>query len=232
MIGIIGALDVEVANLVSLLEEKEISVISDIKYVSGLLYGKEVVVAKCGVGKVFAAMCTQTMIIVYKPEIIINTGVAGGLSSRLSVYDLVIADKLVQHDLDTVAMGDDLGMISGINIVDISCARNLADIFVRCSYELGYKYHVGKIATGDQFVCSSNKVEEIIDNFDAIACDMEGGSIAQVCYVNNIDFIVVRCISDKADEKSHVDFFSFVERAAERSIKLLEEFIKKYERNN
>jgi len=229
MIGIIGALNIEVENLISLLEDKEVETISGILYVRGFLYGKEVVIATCGVGKVFAGICTQTMILKYRPNGIINTGVAGGLVDSLSVYDLVIANEFVQHDMDTSGLGDEIGMISGLDIVDIPCSEKLVSSLCKNANVLEYRYHVGKIATGDQFITSRDRSKEIVDTYNAIACDMEGGAIAQVCYINNIDFVGLRCISDGANESADTDFLSFAKEAAERSTKLIIEFIKGYE---
>ena len=225
MIGIIGALSIETDELIFMLDNRQAEIISGIKYVHGFLYGKEVVVAKCGIGKVFAGICVQTMILKYDPKVIINTGVAGGLDSSLKVYDLVIADELVQHDMDTSGLGDPLGMISGLDIVEIPCARKLVDEFCGCADKLAVNYRVGRIATGDQFVSNRKRIDEIVGEFSAIACEMEGGAIAQVCYVNNVDFIVVRCISDLADEESSIDYLSFAKGAADRSLKLLLEYL-------
>ena len=226
MIGIIGALTIETEELISMLTEKKIETISGMDFIRGFIFDKEVVVAKCGVGKVFAGICAQTMILKYSPDLIINTGVAGGLDRKLNIYDFVIADSLVQHDMDTTSIGDPLGMISGPNIIDIPCSQKLVLTFSRCADRLGIPYHIGKIATGDQFISSRESVEQIVANFGAIACEMEGAAVAQVCYVNDVDFIIIRCLSDMADEESSENFLSFSRTAAEKSIKLLLEFLK------
>ena len=119
MIGIIGAMGVEVLALAELLENKKCEKISGIEYMSGTIYGKDVVLAVCGIGKVFAAICAQTMILKYNPDVIINTGVAGTLSDELSIGDIAIADSVVQHDMDTSPLGDPVGMLSDINIIKI-----------------------------------------------------------------------------------------------------------------
>jgi len=226
MIGIIGALSIETDELISKLTMKETETISGMDFVHGFIYDQEVVIARCGIGKVFAGICAQTMILRYKPDIIINTGIAGGLDSNMDIYDFVIADSLVQHDMDTTGIGDPLGMISGLGIIDIPCSKFLVEEFSKCAESLGIPYHIGKIASGDQFVSSKEKIEYIVNNFGAVACEMEGAAIAQVCYANSVDFIVIRCLSDKADEGSSEDYFTFSKKAADRSSKLVLEYLK------
>ncbi len=229
MIAIIGAMSVEVKGLIKLLQNKEVTNISGVDYVQGQLFGKTVVIAKCGVGKVFAALCCQTMILKYQPEIVINTGVAGGLDSSLEINDMVIADNLVQHDLDTSLLGDVVGTIIGLGRVNIPCSKKLIKAFKQAAENLGFPYRVGKIASGDQFIGSVDKAQNIVKKFSAMACEMEGAAIAQVCYVNKTDFIVIRSISDITDGKSHKNFIFTAEKAAKQAIGLLQEFIKNYE---
>lgn len=121
MIGIIGAMHIEVETVKSLMENKVSETVSGMEFVSGTLFGRKIVVAVCGIGKVAAAMCAQTMILKYSPECIINTGVGGSLDPELHICDVVIAESLVQHDMDTSPLGDPVGLISGINIVNIPC---------------------------------------------------------------------------------------------------------------
>ena len=229
MIGIIGAMSLEINGLLKLMSNKTKKKISGVDFHLGLINGKEVAIAKCGVGKVAAAYCTQAMIMEYKPSLIINTGVAGGIADVLEVEDIVIASDLVQHDLDTTILGDILGMIPGINRIHIPCSKKAIKSFSLCAENLGYPYYVGRIASGDQFISSKEKIKYIADNFHALACEMEGAAIAQVCYMNKVDVIVIRSISDKADEKSLFDFLSFAKRAAKKSINLLLEFLKRQE---
>ena len=131
-IGIIGALKVEIEGINEKMENKETLTLSGIDFVRGDLYGKKIVTAVCGVGKVFAAMCAQTMILGFSPEIIINSGVAGSLCKELSIGDVVIGEKLVQHDIDTTALGDEKGLISGINKVYIETDKKISDMLKAC----------------------------------------------------------------------------------------------------
>lgn len=227
MIGIIGAMEVEVAALKNDMENKEVFEISGIEFVKGTLCGKEAVVAKCGVGKVFAALCAQTMILKFSPDCIINTGVAGSLSEKLGVCDVAVADSVVQHDMDTSAIGDPVGLISGINIVNIPADKKVSDLLTEVVSDLGINTYSGTVASGDQFISSAEKKDYIMKTFGAVACEMEGAAIGHVCYVNGVPFGVVRAISDNADGSSHMDFPTFAASAAEISIKTVKEFVRR-----
>lgn len=226
MIGIIGAMRIEVETIKSLMQNKEAQTVSGVEYVSGTLHGKEIVVAVCGIGKVAAAMCAQTMILKYSPEAIINTGVGGSLSEKLNICDVAIAESLVQHDMDTSPLGDPVGLISGINIINIPCDGAVVEKLEKCVEALGnIKAARGVIASGDQFIADGAKKDYIKNNFDAIVCEMEGASIAQVCYTNGVPFGVVRAVSDCADGSSHMDYGEFLPVAAANAAKLIELFV-------
>ena len=225
-IGIIGAMSCETAALKAMLKDVQSSTVSGVEYSSGRLFGHDVVIATCGIGKVFAAICTQTMILNYSPDIIINTGVAGALSHELSVCDIAVASDVVQHDMDTSAIGDPVGLISGINIVNIPAHKELSDEIVKAAETVGIKAVLGTIASGDLFVASEDKKAFIRSTFSAIACEMEGASIGQVCYVNNTPFAVIRAISDGGGEEAAMSYDKFVELAAENSVKLVCEVVK------
>lgn len=227
MIGIIGAMRIEVETIKSLMEIEETKTISGVEYVSGKLHGKEIVVAVCGIGKVAAAMCAQTMILTYSPECIINTGVGGSLSTELNICDIAISESLVQHDMDTSPLGDPLGLISGINIVNIPADEKVVSLLEKAVESLGnIKAVKGIIASGDQFIASGEKKKFITENFGAIVCEMEGASIAQVCYTNGVPFGVVRAVSDCADGSSHMDYGEFLPVAAANAAKLIEYFVR------
>lgn len=220
-IGIIGAMQCETAALCEMLEGDICEKISGVEYHSGKLMGQDVIVATCGIGKVFAAICAQTMILKYSPDIIINTGVAGTLTSELSVCDVALSKSVVQHDMDTSAIGDPVGLISGINIIDIPASDDLCKKAQRSAEEIGLKAISGTIASGDIFVADEGRKSFIRNTFSAIACEMEGASIGQVCYVNSVPFIVIRAISDGGDEGAAMSYDKFVTIAAENSVKLL-----------
>ncbi|MBQ7669172.1 MAG: 5'-methylthioadenosine/adenosylhomocysteine nucleosidase [Clostridia bacterium] len=225
MIGIIGAMDIEVDILKGLLEDARTEKISNIEFVSGKLFGRHAVVAKCGIGKVFAATCTEAMILKYSPELIINTGVAGSLSGKLSTLDVAIAKAVVQHDFDTSALGDRKGQVSGLDSVEIHAdpAIGLALEGIVKGMGLGCEY--GIIASGDRFICSAEEKRALAKGFSAVACEMEGGAIGHVCTVNKVPFAVIRAISDSADGNSTMDYSTFSEKAAKISAKIVENFI-------
>ena len=226
MIGIIGAMSAEVDALKSILENKSTQTISGVEFVSGKLYGKDVVVAQCGIGKVFAAISAQTMILRYGTAAIINTGVAGTLDDEIGILDLAISSGVVQHDMDTTAIGDAPGLISGINVVEISASARLCELVRRLATEQGNKSKLGIIASGDQFINNSGRKAYIRDTFGAIACEMEGASIGHVCYVNGVEFVIIRCISDNASGEAEMEYPEMVKIAALRSQKLVEAIIK------
>ena len=226
MIGIIAAMNVEMESLRSHIENPVTETVGGVTYVSGRLEGQEVVTAVCGVGKVFAALCAQAMILRYRPECIINTGVAGTLTDRLSVGDIAVSTGVVQHDMDTSPIGDPLGLISGINKVVLPADEALAKKLTACASALGIKTLPGIVASGDQFVASAARKAFIVGQFDAIACEMEGAAVGQACYVNGVPFCVLRAISDSADGSSHMDFPAFTRMAAEQSVRLLLAFLR------
>lgn len=226
-IGIIGAMDVEVEELIGSMENIKKEDVSSTVYYEGTLQGKNVVVAKCGVGKVHAAVCAQTMILKYKPDLIINTGVAGSLNSGLDIADLVISDNVVQHDMDTSGLGDPIGLISGMNLINIPCSKSLVEKIESSAKTIeGTNVFVGTIASGDQFICSQDKKDYIVKHFHALCAEMEGAAIGHVCYLNNTDFCIVRAISDKADGSAHMDFPTFAKIAAKKSTQLINTFLK------
>lgn len=227
MIGIIGAMKIEVEQLKSLMENVSVEQISGIGFHVGQLCGKQVVVAVSGIGKVNAAICTQTMILKFAPSMIINTGVAGGIGKDIKILDIVVADAVVQHDMDTSPVGDPVGLISGINLIEIPCSTTIADKLEAAAKALSNpKVFRGIIATGDQFLNKAEDIKYIGDTFGALATEMEGASIGQVCYINHVDFCVVRTISDGGDEASHLDYPKFLELAVKDSIQLMLSFLK------
>ncbi len=227
-IGIIGAMEVEVNELVSRLEYKDSQEIGGITFYTGALLGKTVVIAKCGIGKVFAAMCAEIMILKFAPKLIVNTGVGGALSGGLNTGDIVVADKLCQHDMDTSPIGDPVGLVSGINRIWFETDERAREILLSSAGEMGLFAAVGSIATGDRFVATRELKEQIVANFGASACEMEGGAIAQVAFVNKTPFIVVRAISDSADGEASMDYPTFLGIAAENSTNLTLSLIRRY----
>ncbi len=225
MLGIIAAMRVEAMELIEKMTAKTEVIISGITFTSGKLHGKDAVVAVCGIGKVFASMCAQTMILTYHPDAIVNTGVGGTLTDKLSICDMALSVNLVQHDMDTSALGDPVGLISGINVVYLPADKHLIETIL--SPEVAGNTHIvpGTIASGDQFIGGGARKQWIVEQFGAIACEMEGAAVAQVCYVNKVPFAVLRAISDNADGTSCDDYPAFVEKAAHVSASIVERLI-------
>ena len=218
MIGIIGAMDIEIERINARLEDKTTEIISGVCYTSGKIGGNEVVTAICGIGKVFAAICTQTMILRYKPDAIINSGIAGTLSDKVGVLGTVVATALVQHDMDTSPLGDPKGLISGINIIEFPTDEALAEKICK---NIKTPYIRGIIASGDCFVADIEKKETIRDTFNAVSCEMEGAAVAHVCYMSKVPFCVVRTISDGANEGSTPTYEEFRVKAADLSSEIM-----------
>ncbi len=228
MIGIIGAMSVETDRIKKMLSERSTEKISGIEFVRGKLGANDVVVAQCGIGKVFAAICAQTMILKYAPEKIINTGVAGTLTEEVGLLDIAVSTSVVEHDMDTSPIGDPVGLISGINIINIPASKTLVSDIYNAAERIGKRCVCGVIASGDQFIADKEKKNRIKNTFSAIACEMEGAAIGHVCYVNGVDFAVIRCISDNADDTAGaMDYPELCEKAAEQSQELLFELLGK-----
>ena len=227
-IGIIGAMEPEVFSLVEKLEDKKIDTVSGIDFYSGKIFDKKVVIARCGIGKVFAAICAEVMILNYSPSLLVNTGVGGALSLGLSTGDVVVADKLCQHDMDTSAIGDPKGLVSGINKIFFDADGRAVKILSDEAAFLGLNCLVGIVASGDNFIASAEDKKRIVNDFNACACEMEGAAIAQVAFVNSVPFAVVRAISDSADGEATMDYPTFLPIAAANSAKMTLSLIEKY----
>lgn len=225
MIGIIGAMDKEIEAISALMTDKNVETFSGISYITGKAHGVDIVLAKCGIGKVFAAVCTQTMILKYAPELIINTGVAGGLAEGFGLADIAIAESVCQYDMDTTPIGDPLGLISGINVIYFESDKKFVADIEACMKELDVDFKKGVIASGDAFVSDSTKKKHIVDSFNAIACEMEGGSIGHVCFINNTRFGVLRAISDNGDENASGDYFAVMEKACAVLFKVVDKYL-------
>lgn len=224
-VGIIGAMQMEVDNLKEHLENQTYETVSGIQFVSGTIGEVEVVAAVCGVGKVFAAICAEAMILKFSPDMMINIGVAGTLTRDLNVLDVAVASDVFQHDMDTSALGDPVGLISGLNQIYFPTDEKMKNLLCECLKEKGINYVTGPIATGDLFMHDADKKAQVRNDFRAIAAEMEGGSIGHVCTVNEVPFAVLRSISD--GEGGAVDYQTFAEQAAMVSIEIVLAFIEK-----
>ena len=225
-IGVICAMESEAKKILEALSEKSEEKVGSILFSRGKIGEKEVIVAVCGIGKVFAAMCAEAMILHFAPDCIINSGVAGSLSAELDILDFAVSENLVQHDMDTSPLGDPVGLISGINQIYFPADEALKKEVLEKASRLSYRAIAGTIASGDQFIAKKEQKEKIISDFGAIACEMEGAAIAQVAFVNKIPFVVIRTVSDSFAGKNEMDYALFAPKAASLGAALLIEVIK------
>ena len=226
MIGIIGALDIELERLIDAMQEPVHREISGVPFTCGKLLRTDVVIARAGVGKVNAAVCAQTMALIYEPELIINSGVSGALSPDLRVGDVVIGTDVVQHDVDTTALGDEPGFVSTVDRLSFPLDNFASTAIAAAAEELGIRAVRGRIASGDQFVASTERKEEIVRLFSAVTCEMEAGAIAHVCFLNRVSCAVIRCISDGGNEEAPMSYEEFLPLAAKNSSELTLAYLK------
>ena len=225
-IGIIDAMAEELEILLKDLTLESKKEKANMTFHKGELYGKDVVAVVCGIGKVNSAICTQILASEYNVDKIINVGVAGGIGKEIYPGDIVVAENLVQHDMDTTAFGDKMGQIPRLDTFDFKCDKEMVSLAKRACEELSeLNSFVGRIASGDQFIANLEKIQWLDKEFGAISCEMEGASIAQVCYLNSIPFVVIRSISDNANNGAHMDYQKFIPVAVKNSTKILRQML-------
>lgn len=225
MIGIITAMNCEAAYFESVMTNTQKKKIGAWEFTIGKLGNTDVVQTVCGVGKVFAGACTQAMIMSFGCTHIYNIGVAGSLDRNVKIGDIVCADAAVQHDMDTSEVGDPVGLISGINIIELPCDKELTQKFEAFLSAQGKTLKKGIIATGDRFIKKSADKQYISTTFGAVAGEMEGGAVAHICYINEVPCSVIRMITDNADEGSSDDYSVNLEECAVSLAKTFAEFI-------
>lgn len=222
-IGIIGAMDEEIALYLDGMSGTQESTKAGITYYEGQLGGKTVVVCKSGVGKVNASVCTQILIDQYKVEQVIFTGVAGAVRPDLNIGDIVVSTDCVQHDVDVTALGFVPGQIPFTDKWVWTADSKLQELAVEAGKTIdeGVQVVTGRILSGDQFVADREKVQWLYQQFDAACTEMEGAAVGAVCSMNEIPFVVVRSMSDKADGSAHVNFVEFTKLASKRSFEMV-----------
>ena len=220
MLGIIGAMDQEVAEIKNQMTEVQIERAAAMDFYKGKLRGKDVVVVRSGVGKVNAAVCTQILADRYGVDAVVNTGIAGSLRNEINIGDIVLATDAVQHDMDATCFDYPAGKIPQMDVYEFKADEKLAK---ECSREVIPEVGVfeGRVLSGDQFVSSREKKEWLVETFGGYCTEMEGAAIAQAAYLNNIPFLVIRSISDKADDSADMDYKTFEMKAVEHSVKLM-----------
>lgn len=229
MLAFIGAMEDEVAGIRAALSDTEAKEYAGRTVIEGTYCGARAVIVQAGIGKVNAALCTQMIIDRYAPSAIINTGIAGSLNSNISIGDLVLSTDAVQHDVDATTFGDPAGQIPNMDVFSFTADKELRarakEAAAAVLPEIGC--HEGRVLTGDQFISSQEKKEWLVNTFAGDCCEMEGAAIAQVCHVNSIPFLIIRAISDSADNSAHMDYPAFEQMAIANSVKLSLELIRR-----
>ncbi len=226
-IGIIGAMEEEVAALREKLSDVQMLRKASMDFYAGTLHGKEVVVVRSGIGKVNAGICTQILADVYEVDAVINTGIAGSLKAEINIGDIVLSADTLQHDMDATGFGYEPGVIPRM---ETSCfvadQELLAAAKAACKEAVPeIQVFTGRVVSGDQFISDRQVKERIAEKFDGMCTEMEGAAIAQAAYLNQIPFVIIRAISDKADDSATMDYPTFERQAIAHSVALVENLI-------
>ena len=216
-LGIIGAMQIEVETLVAKMENVTVCRRTLSDYYEGTLEGLPVVVVQCGVGKVNAAMCAQILCDFYGVTHLVNTGIAGSLNAELDIGDLVVSRDAMYHDFDCLAFGYPTGQVPGMDVTAFPADETLMHYAFAAAEAVNPGHtKLGRIASGDQFVASKELKEQIIARTQGLCTEMEGAAIAQTAYRNGLPFVILRAISDKADDSAEMDYPTFERIAAHR----------------
>ena len=227
-IGIIGAMEEEIACLKAEMTEVTVTKKASMEFYQGLLEGKPVVVVRSGIGKVNAGICTQILVDIFQVEAIINTGIAGSLKPEVNIGDIVLSVDTLQHDVDARGFGYKKGQIPRMEVFSFSADQKLADLAKEICEKVNPEIQVfcGRVASGDQFISDEKAKKRIKEDFDAYCTEMEGGAIGQGAYLNGVPFLIIRAISDKADNSATVDYPAFEKQAIAHCVKLTKNMIK------
>lgn len=222
-IGIIGAMDEEVAALKKEMNVTSTTTMASMEFLEGTLFEKEVVIVRSGIGKVNAAVCAEILCAVFKADAIINTGIAGSLNAKIDIGDIVISSDVLHHDMDATGFGYPLGQIPRMDVLSFEADKTLIETAKSVCEKVNTEIHthIGRIVSGDQFISDKTIKTKITENFQGYCTEMEGAAIAQTAYLNSIPFVILRAISDKADDSATVDYPTFEKKAIEHSVNLV-----------
>lgn len=228
-IGIIGAMELEVEQLKNEMTISEIITKASMDFYTGVLNNTDVVIVRCGIGKVNAALCVQILVDIFGVTHIINTGVAGSLNAALDIGDILVSEDAVHHDVDVTIFGYPLGEVPQLGCREFKADAAMVDAAVASCREANpdINVRIGRVVSGDQFISSKEVKEKLIDCFHGDCAEMEGASIAHGAYLNHIPFVIIRAISDKADDSAEMDYPSFEKAAARHSARLVEHMLAK-----
>ena len=229
-IGVIGAMEEEVASLINQMEDADSKTMAGMTFNKGKLWNQDAVVVQSGIGKVNMAICTQILVNIYGVDMLINTGVAGGLYKDINVGDIVISSDALQHDFDVTGLGYKKSVIPGMETSVFTADTELVEMAKEACEIVNPEIQcfVGRVVTGDQFISDKEKKKWLTDTFAGYCTEMEGAAIAQVCYFNHIPFLIVRAISDKADDSASMDYPEFERQAIIHSTNLTRALILAY----
>ncbi len=227
MIGIIGAMEEEVAALKEAMTIEENAVFASMEFCKGLLCEREVVVVRSGIGKVNAAICTQILVDKFGVDTLINTGIAGSLDADIDIGDMVISTDAVEHDMDASIFGDPIGQVPRMDTFSFPANGELVEKAKAANEEANPDIHtfVGRIVSGDQFVSSKEVKEKLVSHFGAKCTEMEGAAIAHAAYLNKVSCVIIRAISDKADNSATMDYPTFEKKAITHSVRLVKNLL-------
>lgn len=230
MLGIIGAMPQEVEQLKKEMDQAEVTTTAKMDFYKGKIGGKDVVVVRSGVGKVNAAICVQILVDRFGVDGIVNTGVAGSLKAEINIGDLVLSTDAVQHDMDATGFSYPLGQIPQMDEFSFAADEKLRELAKACCARVNPDIAVyeGRVLTGDQFISDKAKKDWLTATFGGACTEMEGAAIAQAASLNGVPFLIVRAISDKADDSAHVDYSEFEQQAIVHSVNLTRELIKEF----
>ena len=222
-IGVIGAMEEEVASLIHQMEEVEKKTIAGMTFYHGNLWNQDAVVVRSGIGKVNMAVCTQILVDEYAVNMVINTGVAGGLYKDINVGDIVISSDALHHDFDVSGLGYQRGVIPQMPVSVFQADTELVEMAKEACEIVNPEIQcfVGRVVTGDQFISDNAKKKELVEVFNGYCAEMESAAMAQVAVLNNLPFVIIRAISDKADDSAPVAYDTFEEQAIVHTVKLL-----------
>ncbi len=225
--GIIGAMEEEIALLKEKMDIEVVVKKASMEFYQGTLNGREVVLVRSGIGKVNAGLCAQILVDVFNVSRLINTGIAGSLKAEIDIGDIVISSDALQHDMDARSFGYARGEIPRMGTLSFPADQTLIGMAKEACEEANPDIHVfvGRVVTGDQFVAERSVKEEIASWTEGYCTEMEGAAIAQAAYLNRIPFVIIRAISDKADDSASMDYPTFEQQAIAHTVKLVERFI-------
>ncbi len=230
MLGIIGAMDEEVSKLKEAMEDIEITKKASMEFYKGKMSGKDVVVVRSGIGKVNAGICTQILADLFVVDAVINTGIAGSLNADIDIGDIVLSTDALQHDVDATGFGYEPGVIPRMEKSVFTADLELKQIAKACCERVNpdIKVFEGRVVSGDQFISEKKVKDSIVGKFAGYCTEMEGAAIAQAAYLNNIPFLIIRAISDKADDSATEDYPTFEKKAIAHSVNLVKAIVEKY----